>query len=609
MKKYILLLLLLSTKPIYSQELDPAYLASLPDEVREDVLQQIDNKKELGEVVYRRPSTMIRKNYCDENKFTKYDNYKNNNANNLNNEFDPSYINDDTCIEKSDRFGTNFFDMMQTSFMPINEPNVDSSYILDFGDTLELLLTGQKNSVEVMPINRDGSISIPEIGKIFLAGVSLNDANEIVQEKLSNAFVDIKSFLTLTDIRDIQVLITGNAYNPGIYTLNGNSNLLHALSMAGGIDEKGSYRKIELIRNDETIMTMDLYDIFIFGMSDYGQRLRSGDTILVRPVLDLVTISGAINRPGVYELKPEESFLDLFRYGNGFTDSANKDSIRIERIEKEEVNFIAVENLDDLGNIKPLSSDRLYIRSYVRKKVKIIGAVNSPGTYALSNGETLSSLIKKAEGYKDNAYPFGGILNNKTALELNKKAADSLYTTFVQKLVTKGDPLFASESLPFALRELKKYDISGRIMAEFELSTLSADPNLDTVLNDGDEIIIPIKTQQVYIFGEVNNDGAIRYKPLQTINSYLSRAGGITENADRAYIYVVHPNGEVNRVRNQKLNFLSSRSNDILIYPGSVIYVPRKVNSQEAAIVASIWAPIVSAMATSITALSVLNNN
>jgi protein involved in polysaccharide export with SLBB domain len=192
---------------------------------------------------------------------------------------------------------------------------------------------------------------------------------------------------------------------------------------------------------------------------------------------------------------------------------------------------------------------------------------------------------------------------------LNKKAAESLYTTFVQKLVTKGDPLFASESLPFALRELKKYDISGRIMAEFDLSILSADPNLDTVLNDGDEIIIPIKTQQVYIFGEVNNDGAIRYKPSQTINSYLSRAGGITENADRAYIYVVHPNGEVNRVRNQKLNFLSNRSNDILIYPGSVIYVPRKVNSQEAAIVASIWAPIVSAMATSITALSVLNNN
>jgi protein involved in polysaccharide export with SLBB domain len=609
MKKYILLLLLLSTKPIYSQELDPAYLASLPDEVREDVLQQIDNKKELDEVVYRRPSTMIRKNYCDENKFTKYDNYKNSNFNNLNNEFDPSYINDDTCIEKSDRFGTNFFDMMQTSFMPVNEPNVDSSYILDFGDTLELLLTGQKNSEEVIPINRDGSINVPEIGKIFVAGVSLNDANEIIQEKFSNAFVDIKAFLTLTDIRDIQVLITGNAYNPGIYTLNGNSNLLHALSMAGGIDEKGSYRKIELIRNDETIMTMDLYDIFIFGMSDYGQRLRSGDTILVKPVLDLVTISGAINRPGVYELKPEESFLDLFRYGNGFTDSANKEAIRIERIEKEEVNFIAVENVDDLGNIKPLSSDRLYIRSYVRKKAKILGAVNSPGTYALSNGETLSSLIKKAEGYKDNAYPFGGILNNKTALELNKKAAESLYTTFVQKLVTKGDPLFASESLPFALRELKKYDISGRIMAEFDLSILSADPNLDTVLNDGDEIIIPIKTQQVYIFGEVNNDGAIRYKPSQTINSYLSRAGGITENADRAYIYVVHPNGEVNRVRNQKLNFLSNRSNDILIYPGSVIYVPRKVNSQEAAIVASIWAPIVSAMATSITALSVLNNN
>jgi len=85
-------------------------------------------------------------------------------------------------------------------------------------------------------------------------------------------------------------LITGNAYNPGIYTLNGNSNLLHALSMAGGIDENGSYRQIELIRDDVVINSIDLYDIFIHGKSGFGQRLRSGDSILIKPANELITL-------------------------------------------------------------------------------------------------------------------------------------------------------------------------------------------------------------------------------------------------------------------------------------------------------------------------------
>lgn len=609
MKKIFLSTLFLLSATSHSQELDEAYLDSLPDEIRNDVLQQINQKEELEKPVYRRPSTMIRKNYCSdyENELEVLYDPSKNGASPYNRP--PRQYEREDCIEKSDRFGSNFFDMMQSSFMPINEPNIDSSYILDFGDTLELQLTGQKNSIDSLSIKRDGSINIPEIGKIFLAGISLETANSLIKAKISEGFIGVDAFVTLTNIRDIQVLITGNAYSPGIYTLNGNSNLLHALSMAGGIDEMGSYRQVDLIRNNKTINSIDLYDIFIHGKSGFGQRIRSGDTILVKPAYNLVSISGAVNRPGKYELLPGETFLNLFNFGNGFTDAANTESIRIERLEKDTITFINLKDKTDLINFIPKSSDRLDVRAYVRKHVKISGAVKTPGTYAIAKNETLSSLIKKADGYEDNAYPFGGILNNDKAFELNKQSAEQLYRSFVKKLMTKGDPLFASESLPFALNELKKSDISGRIMAEFDLNILNAEPELDTILNDGDEIIIPIKTQQVYIFGEVNKDGATRYIPKQNILEYLSNSGGITENADRNYIYVVHPNGEVNRVRNQKFRFLTNRSNEILIYPGSVIYVPRKVNSQEAALVASIWAPIVSAMATSITALSVLDRN
>jgi len=584
MKKILLSTLLLLSTTSYSQELDEAYLASLPENVRKDVLQKMTDREELDKPVYRRPSLMIKKNYC-------------------------SGSVTDGCIPKSRRFGSNFFDTMQTSFMPINEPNFDSSYILDFGDILEIQLIGQKNSIDELPIKRDGSINLPEIGKVFVSGLSLEAVNEMIKSKVANAYIGIEAFISLVNIRDIQVLITGSAFNPGIYTLNGNSNLLHALAMAGGISDQGSYRQVELIRNNEVINTIDLYDIFIHGKSGFGTRLRTGDSIIVKPSKELIRISGAVKRPSTYELLPDETFKDLFDFGNGFSAFADMSTLRIERLDKDNVNFIYIKNINDLAEIDPMPGDSLNIRGFERKSVTIRGAVKTPGTYIISKGETLSSLIEKAEGYNDDAYPFGSILINKKALSINQDSVERLYTSFVQKLITKGDALFASDSLPFVLEELKRSNTSGRVMAEFDLDVIKADPKIDTNLDDGDEIIVPTQTQQVYIFGEVNNTGATRYKAGTGLDEYLLTSGGLLESADNANIFIVHPNGEVKRVQSRRLSILNNRHNDILLYPGSVIYVPRKVNSREPALVASIWAPIVSAMATSITALSILDNN
>ncbi|MDA8808841.1 SLBB domain-containing protein [Gammaproteobacteria bacterium] len=575
MKKIFLSALFLLSTTSYSQELDKAYLESLPENVRADVLDKIADREVKDTPAYRRPSSMIKK-----------------------------------PLDDSKRFGAKIFNMMQTSFMPINEPNFDSSYVLDFGDTLEIQLVGQKNSIDELSIKRDGSINISEIGKISVAGLTLESASSLIKNKISNAYIGIEAFVTLVNIRDIQVLITGNAYNPGIYTLNGNSNLLHALSMAGGIHENGSYRQIELLRDNVVINSIDLYDIFIHGKSGFGQRLRSGDSILIKPANDLIALTGAVKRPGVYELTSDENYSDLFAYGNGFSASADHNSLRIERLNKEEAEFISISELKDLSSMKPVAGDRLNVRSYIRKSVTVTGAVKTPGTYIVAKDDTLMSLIEKAEGYTDDAYPFGGVLNNKRAEEINTDAVDKLYNTYVQKLISKGDALFASESLPFILDELKKSKISGRVMAEFDLDVIRAKPQLDTNLDNGDTIIIPSKTQQIYIYGEVNNPGTIRYTPGQSIQKYLELSGDVLDSADNKNIYVVHPNGELNRVSGtSRLSFLDNRGEDILIYPGSVIYVPRKVNSRDPAVVASIWAPIVSALALSITSLSILDKN
>lgn len=573
MKKIILSAFIIFSSATFSQELDEAYLNSLPEGVREDVLSKIKDRDESEKPIYRRPSTMIDKPFEE-----KID---------------------------SRRFGNKIFSSMQSSFMPINEPNFDSSYVLDYGDTLQVHLIGQKNMLEELSIKRDGSINVPEIGKLFLSGLSLESASSLIKAKVNNSYIGVEVFVTLVNIRDIQVLVTGNTFNPGIYTLNGNSNILHALNMAGGIDEKGSYRQIDLIRNSKVIKTLDLYDIFINGNSSFISRLRTGDSVLVRPAKTLASISGAVNRPSTYELVPGEKFIDLLRYANGFSDTADRSYIRVESLGKNLVTYQKIQ-VSELSSIIPKSGDNLYVKEFVYRTVNIKGWVNSPGTYYISENETLGSLIRKAEGYKKGAYPFAGTLINKKTLLINQAAKERLYSSFIQSLISKGDALFSSDSLPLVLDELKKTPVSGRVMADFDLDVIKADSSRDTSLEDGDEIIIPELTQQVYIYGEINSPGTIRYEANQSVSEYLTVAGGLLSTGDEKNIFVIHPNGEVEVFNNSRLSLLSSRNDDMMIFPGSIIYVPRAVTTTSIE-TARIWSPILSAISVSIASLSILN--
>ena len=109
--------------------------------------------------------------------------------------------------------------------MPINEPNPDSGYMLDVGDVLEVQLVGPDEYIEELSINSDGSISMPDIGRVVIAGLSLNDASQLIKSKVKSTFIGTEAFVSLTEIRDVNILVTGNAENPGIYTLTGNSNI------------------------------------------------------------------------------------------------------------------------------------------------------------------------------------------------------------------------------------------------------------------------------------------------------------------------------------------------------------------------------------------------
>ncbi len=539
----ILFFLVISWNNVHSQEFDPNFLASLPEDVRQDLINQSQERQESFSEQFKRPSSFIQK---------------------------PQ--------NASQRFGMNIFSMMQTTLMPINEPNFDANYVLDFGDVIELQLIGQRTSNISLPIKRDGSVNIPEIGKVIIAGMSLEEATKLIKSKIDAAYIGVESFVTLTEIRNIQIIVSGNVFNPGLYTLNGNSNMFHALSVSGGPSEDGSFRNINLVRGNEIIETLDLYDIFIYGKSSFGKRLKSGDLIFVNPSLGINGVFGGIKRAGYYEIKEDEGLEDLIYFANGFSPDSDKNEIFKEEIIDGKVSNTRIE-LKNLRYEKLSDGENVFVRQYPIKKVTISGAVNNPGTYGINDGEGILELVSKAGGYTNNAYVFGGILENSEALGANLFARDQLYRSLLSSIIDNTQLQPSSlESLGLLLSEIKNAEVTGRVVTEFSIDKLEQDPSKNTMLHNGDTIFIPEKIDHLYVFGEVSNQGTINYIKGKDIDFYVNQQGGFLESADLKNIFVIHPNGTSQAFKKPR-NVFAGRSTKIDLYPGSIIFIPKEYDN------------------------------
>lgn len=546
MKKNILLLsfLILLTFPLKSQEFDQKFLESLPPDVRQDLLDQTQIRNDAEKPQYRRPSSFIEK---------KIDNVL-------------------------DRFGSEIFNSMQTSLMPINEPNFDSDYTLDFGDEITIQLVGQKSEKYTLNIQRDGSIFLPEVGKLYLSGQTLEDSIKIIKENIKKTFIGVEAFISLTNVRDIQVIVAGNVFNPGTYTLNGNSNIFHALNISGGPSDIGSFRSIRLIRNNETIDILDLYNTFISGEASFNIRLRSGDLIFVDPIFNLVTLVGGFKRPGIYEFLENETFESAMLFGNGLNNLADTSNIKIFSISEGKIEEIFVDDLDSLKNVSSKDGDRLVIGEFKLNEVEIKGAVQNPGKYLINQGSGIEELIELSGGYTKNAYPFGGILENDAARAINRISQEKLYKEFLDRLsmlASSPDAVGTSfETMITLMNEIKEAPVSGRVSAEFDLDILKNNPDKDVLLQDGDTIVIPELINQVYVFGEVQNQGSTSYIGDKDISFYIDNRGGFKSGADKRSVYILYPNGNTKKISK---NIFQGKS-ELEVYPGSIIYVPKKIN-------------------------------
>ena len=509
-----------------------------------------------------------------------------------------------------ERFGDSFFSTIQSSFMPVNVPSSSGSYVVDVGDEFSMMLTGTSKisgaSSEKQMVQRDGTILIPNIGKLKIAGMTLSEAEKAISDYLERTSPGVSSFISLSKVRDINILMLGGVISPGIFTLGGGSNILTALNVAGGISETGSYRKIDHKRNGKIIQTVDLYEIFIFGNMNLNTDLRSGDVLLVHPIQNSIPVSGGVNRQAIFEALPGETASDLIKYAGNFSSAFNgHNNVFVKRSDLSSHSIIDLP-IENLGSFQMQSRDILLIPSFANilepaKEVVIEGLVNRPGQYYVGENETLSDLIIRAGGYKENAYEFGGALYRKSIIDAEKEFAQLNYFETIKFIISNlAQPgmNINSDTARLLAEELRSGSHDGRIVTEFNLNHLSRDPSNDIVLEHKDRIVIPQMQKVVYLFGDFKKPSNVSYNPDSTIKDYIKMAGGLNKSAQKQMI-VIDPSGSS---QSYKMGLFASNKTEI--YPGSIIYVPRDIAKIDGIRYAASVSPILSSLALSLASLN-----
>lgn len=512
---------------------------------------------------------------------------------------------------KLERFGDTFFQSLQSSFMPVNVPNLNGDYIVDVGDSFKLLLTGKISEELEIEIGRDGSLIIPDFGKVFVAGKSLSNA-----EKMVSAFIELKSvgvsaYLGLSKVRDIQVLMLGGIESPGIFTISGGSSILSALNVAGGISSNGSYRKIDLKRNGKTIQTLDLYDIFVFGNYDPNNTLRSGDTIFVHSASFSVPISGGVSYSALYEILDDETISNAIEFAGGFSPGFyGFQSISLESVDLQGKQVSQV-NISETGSIKLNPRDSIKVPSFFNSmtatnEVSIDGMVQRPGRYFFTEGETLADIVRRAGGYKNNAYVYGGALFRQSAIEKEQTFAQLNYSDTVNYIVSnigKPNTSIDSSALDLLAEELRSQSYTGRVITTFSLPELESDSSKDIKLEHDDHIVIPPLQKIVYLFGDFKNPSNVSFNSHLSLKDYIESVGGLRDSAFKELL-VIDPDGTTHLFNSKSLLFAQEAE----IYPGTIIYAPRDIGKLSGVMYASTVSPILSNLALSLASLNSISD-
>lgn len=411
--------------------------------------------------------------------------------------------------DKIQFFGYDLFQQKQLTFEPSLSIPTPQNYQLSAGDELLIEVWGASQSSFQLKINPEGQVIIPNLGPIQINGLTVEKASSLIISKLSTIYSGLKgnspntfAQISLGNLRSIKVTITGDVFMPGTFTLPSLATVFNALYIAGGPNIKGSFREIKVMRNAIEIANIDLYEFLLKGKTSLNIRLHDEDVIFVSPTQNRVTFTGEVHRPAVYETKNSETLSDLIDFAGGFSPKAYWKNLVVNRKTDSQRKLLNVEK-DLFSSFLISNGDSIQVGEILERyenRVTIQGAVFREGEYALSDGLTISKLVKHAEGLREDAF------TNRVAIY--------------------------------------------RLDNNLEINVI--DVNLKRILNGEDEDItlqredlviissqLDLKQERtVSINGEVQKSGIYPYAHSLTLGELIRNAGGFNEAASLARINV-----------------------------------------------------------------------
>ena len=297
-------------------------------------------------------------------------------------------------------FGASLFSGVPSTFAPIADVPVGSTYIVGPGDELSIQLSGQVNQQYELTVDRTGAIIVPVLGPVHVAGVPYAQLSSYLHDQFARIYRNFGLNVNLGSLRSIQVFVVGEARAPGTYSISSLSTLLNAVFASGGPLPDGSLRDIQVKRDGKTLVHFDLYDLLLHGDKSNDVRLLSGDVIFIPFAGPQVAVSGSVNNPAIYELKGPTTISDVLQLAGGGTAIAGGGAVRLERIYEHSQRSVEDVSLSMAGTQLLQEGDILSVGSILerfRNAVTLRGNVASPGRYVWRPGLRITDLIPNKE--------------------------------------------------------------------------------------------------------------------------------------------------------------------------------------------------------------------
>ncbi|MBA3656585.1 MAG: SLBB domain-containing protein, partial [Gemmatimonadaceae bacterium] len=413
-------------------------------------------------------------------------------------------------------FGLEFFRNQTTAFDANLSGPVDPSYRVGPGDRLVLVLTGDVEQSYSLDVTREGFLVVPRVGQLWVNNLTLAELENILYARLGRVYsgarrgpgATLRFSITPAKLRSNQIFVMGEALQPGSYRVSAAGTALTALYAARGPNDNGSLRQIEIRRGSARVDVLDVYDYLLKGNAEHDVRMLSSDRIFIPPHGPRVRIVGEVMRPATYELKPGETLADALRFAGGFTPSASRQRVQIERIlgpgervagGRDRVVTEVVSDELETGtgpSVSMRAGDvvRVFpVSTRIRNRIAVLGNVWSPGAQGITPGMTVSGALKLAGGVKPDTY-LGRVLVSRLMPDSTRRQLRAVLS-----------------------------DVAGTVVNDF-------------VVQEDDEVIVYSTTtfrppRYVAISGAVNKGGQFPFREGLTVRDLVLMAGGLQQSA------------------------------------------------------------------------------